>query len=74
MTVPAKSATGTGAFSIDHLEVYAVTLAPGAIAPPNRDLLKPEHVDRDDPGRAAARSGGGRSRTRRRRARGPATR
>ncbi|MEO6236947.1 MAG: fibronectin type III domain-containing protein [Vicinamibacterales bacterium] len=40
MTVPAKSAVGQGAFSIDHLEVYAVTLAPGAVVPPNRDLLK----------------------------------
>ena len=40
MNVPAKSAVGQGAFSIDHLEVYAVTLAPGAVVPPNRDLLK----------------------------------
>lgn len=44
MTVPAKSALGKGPVSVDHLEVYAVTLAPGAIVPPNRDLLKPEHV------------------------------
>ncbi len=40
MNVPAKGAVGQGAFSIDHLEVYAVTLAPGAVVPPNRDLLK----------------------------------
>src|SRR5450759_3831095 len=44
MTVPAKSTLGKGPFSDDHLEVYAVTLAPGAILPANRDLLKPEHV------------------------------
>ena len=44
MKVPSKSALGTGPYSIDHLEVYAVTLAPGAVTPPNRDLLKPEHV------------------------------
>jgi hypothetical protein len=44
MTVPAKSAGGTGPFSVDHLEVYAVTLAPGSIQPPNRDLLKPQYV------------------------------
>ena len=44
MTVPAKSLTGTGAFSVDHLEVYAVTLAPGMVVPPNRDLLRPAHV------------------------------
>jgi hypothetical protein len=44
MKVPAKSAAGTGPYSIDHIDVYAVTLAPGSIPPPNRDLLKPEHV------------------------------
>src|SRR5450759_1073376 len=65
MTVPAKSALGKGPFSVDHLEVYAVTLAPGAIVPPNRDLLKPEHViakieiqppaDPDAPPRSASR-------------------
>ena len=44
MKVPSKSALGTGPYTVDHLEVYAVTLAPGAITPPNRDLLKPEHV------------------------------
>ncbi len=44
MKVPAKSAAGTGPYSIDHLNVYAVTLAPGAVVPPNRDLLKPEQV------------------------------
>lgn len=44
MTVPAKSAAGTGPFSVDHLEVYAVTLAPGAQQPANRDLLKPQYV------------------------------
>ena len=44
MKVPAKSATGTGPYSIDHLDVFAVTLAPGATLPANRDLLKPEHV------------------------------
>lgn len=44
MTVPAKSAAGIGPYSVDHLEVYAVTLAPGAVVPANRDLLKPAHV------------------------------
>ena len=44
MTVPAKAAAGSGPFSVDHLEVYAVTLAPGANQPANRDLLKPEYV------------------------------
>ena len=44
LTVPAKNVAGTGPFSVDHLEVYAVTLAPGAVTPPNRDLLKPAFV------------------------------
>jgi hypothetical protein len=44
MKVPAKSAAGPGPYSIDRLEIHAVTLAPGAIVPPNRDLLEPEHV------------------------------
>jgi predicted small lipoprotein YifL len=44
MTVPAKAATGSGPFSVDHLEVYAATLAPGSTSPPNRDLLRPQYV------------------------------
>jgi hypothetical protein len=44
MKVPSRSAAGTGPYSIDHIDVYAVTLAPGAEPPANRDLLKPEHV------------------------------
>jgi hypothetical protein len=44
LTVPAKSAVGAGPFSVDHLEVYAVTLEPGAAPPPNRDLLRPAWV------------------------------
>jgi hypothetical protein len=35
---------GSGPYSIDHINVYAVTLAPGSVPPPNRDLVKPEHV------------------------------
>ncbi len=44
MKVPAKNASGIGSYSIDHIDVYAVTLAPGANVPANRDLLKPEYV------------------------------
>ena len=44
MKVPAKNAAGTGPYSIDHIDVYAVTLAPGAGVPANRDLLKPQYV------------------------------
>jgi hypothetical protein len=44
LTVPDKSMLGRGAFSIDHLDVYAVTIAPGTPPPPNRDFLKPPQV------------------------------
>jgi hypothetical protein len=44
MTVPDKSMTGRGGFSLDHLDVYAATIAPGTPTPPNRDFLKPERV------------------------------
>ena len=44
MKVPAKSAVGPGPYSIDHLAVYAVTLAPGAVVPANRDLLKAAQI------------------------------
>jgi len=44
MTVPSKNAAGPGPYSVDHIDVYAVTLAPGSVPPSNRDLLKPEHV------------------------------
>ena len=44
MQVPAKNAAGRGAFSVDRLEVYAVTSAPGRGVPPNRDLLKPPQL------------------------------
>jgi hypothetical protein len=44
MTVPDKSSAGNGPFSLDHIAVYAVTIAPGTVTPPNRDLLKPEHI------------------------------
>ncbi len=44
MRVPAKSSTGRGAFSVDRLEVYAATIAPGAGLPKNTDLLKPAQL------------------------------
>src|SRR5436190_16439202 len=44
MKVPAKNYAGRGAYSVDHIDIYAVTLAPGTVYPANRDLLKPEHV------------------------------
>ena len=44
MKVPSKGSLGGGPYSIDHLDVYAVTLAPGSVMPANRYLLKPEHI------------------------------
>jgi hypothetical protein len=44
MTVPDKNTIGRGPYSVDHIDVYAVTIGPGMVTPPNRDLLKPEHV------------------------------
>ena len=42
--VPSKNANGPGAPSIDRVELYAVTLDKGAVAPANRDLLLPSRV------------------------------
>jgi hypothetical protein len=44
MQVPSKNAVGRGAFSVNRIEVYAVTSAPGRGVPPNRDLLKPAQL------------------------------
>jgi len=44
MSVPIKNANGPGPVAVDHLEIYAVTAAPGAVAPGNRDLLASTHV------------------------------
>jgi predicted small lipoprotein YifL len=43
-TVPNKSLTGPGPFSVDHLEVFAATIEPGGPTPPNRELLKPHFM------------------------------
>ena len=42
--VPAKGAAGPGPYSVDHLAVYAVTLAPGMVLPANRFVLKNENL------------------------------
>jgi hypothetical protein len=41
MKVPAKNATGRGAYSVDRVEVYAATTAPGAGLPKAADFVKP---------------------------------
>jgi predicted small lipoprotein YifL len=44
LTLPKKNANGPGAVELDHLEIYAVTAAPGAETPPNRELLTKKYV------------------------------
>jgi hypothetical protein len=43
-TIPSKNANGPGPLALDHLEVYAVTVAAGAVTPANREWLTPSHV------------------------------
>ena len=37
--LPTANSTGAERIDLDHIEVYAVTVAPGSVTPPNRDLL-----------------------------------
>src|SRR5437868_7809293 len=39
-----KNLTGPAPVSVDHLEVFAATIEPGAPTPPNRELLKPHFM------------------------------
>ncbi len=39
MSVPQKNANGPGPVALDHLEIYAVTAAPGVHTPSNRELF-----------------------------------
>ncbi|MFL6280434.1 MAG: fibronectin type III domain-containing protein [Vicinamibacterales bacterium] len=41
--VPATNLNGPGTVAIDHIEVFAATVAAGAIRPANRELLTPKH-------------------------------
>ena len=42
-TVPATNQNGPGTVQIDHLEIFAATVAPGAAPPANRELLLAKH-------------------------------
>jgi hypothetical protein len=43
--VPSGNVAGApGPITIDRVEIYAVSLAPGAAAPPNRDFLNPKYL------------------------------
>jgi hypothetical protein len=43
-TLPTANANGPGPVDLDHLEIYAGTVAAGAMAPSNRDLMVPQHL------------------------------
>jgi predicted small lipoprotein YifL len=42
--LPTKNVNGTGAVDLGRVEVYAATVAPGALPPTNRELFTPKHV------------------------------
>lgn len=44
LVLPLPNDYGGGRIELDRLEIYAVTIAPGAQAPPNRDLLTPARL------------------------------
>ena len=39
LVLPSRNENGEGRIELDRLEIYAVTIAPGAPTPPNRELL-----------------------------------
>ena len=44
LVLPLGTDSAGGRIELDRLEIYAVTIAPGAQAPPNRDLLTPARL------------------------------
>ena len=42
--LPTTNANGPGAIDLEHVEIYAVTIGAGSVAPPNRELLTKAHV------------------------------
>ncbi len=42
--LPTTNANGPGTVDLDHVEIYAVTIGVGSVAPPNRELLTKAHV------------------------------
>jgi predicted small lipoprotein YifL len=43
-SLPTANATGEGTIDLAQVEIYAITVGPGAITPPNRDLLTDARV------------------------------
>jgi predicted small lipoprotein YifL len=42
--LPTANANGAGTIDLDRVEVYAITIGPGSVTPPNRDLLTKARV------------------------------
>ncbi len=42
--LPTTNANGPGVIDLERIEIYAVTIGPGFVAPPNRELLTKAHV------------------------------
>jgi len=42
--LPTTNANGPGDIDLDRIEIYAITIGPGAVTPPNRDLLTKARV------------------------------
>jgi hypothetical protein len=43
-TLPTANLNGPGKVDLDHVEIYAMTIAAGAVTPPNRELLAKGYV------------------------------
>ena len=55
--LPTANANGPGPIDLAKIEVYAITIGPGAVTPPNRDLLTTAARRRNDRRAAAASRG-----------------
>ena len=56
--LPTKNANGPGAVNLDRVEIYAATVAAGAVVPRNLELLTPKNLVGTIPVRAPAVEGG----------------
>ena len=52
--LPTSNANGPGRIDLDHVEIYAVTVAPGSVTPPNRDSADEDLSGGNDSGQATA--------------------
>lgn len=55
--LPTKNLNGPAPVNLDRIEIYAATVAPGAVTPPNRDLLSSKFVVGKIPAKQPAQEG-----------------